>query len=213
MDCFIATTCNSHYEERGRGRLIRRCVPEFLPHFNVTVFDFGSHPEQQAFLDSLGVLLYRTSPFPDLSWELEGSERRRFLLADRLVKSDIYIVADDDCLPLTPDWVTEGERILRRHPDFGMLCVNLEGSEIFSPPGLYEDENVMQTRSGGGVRFIRKGAVKHFRGYEGERGFDGPHGRSFADADWRVGFFRSLWFRHLGGGYSVVWSRARPPRE
>jgi hypothetical protein len=42
-------------------------------------------------------------------------------LAESLAKSDVYVVLDDDHLPIGKDWLEKGLRAMKHHPEYGCL--------------------------------------------------------------------------------------------
>lgn len=133
-------------------------------------------------------------------------ERRK--IADSDAKGSIYVVADDDCLPQAQPFVAEAIEIMERHPNFGMLSlwpdnekINRWTPEDYAP---YEDEDIMEHVSVGGIRFCRKGIIKQWPS-QSQNGYDGQHGEAMRLAGYRVGYLKHLTMTHLGKGRSTVW--------
>ena len=143
-------------------------------------------------------------------------QRDRRIEAEQLGK-DFYIVADDDCLPDTSkeDFISEGLRMLKKHPEFAMLAplpsneniVEWTPDERLDRYKTVSDEEVMEHVSIGGIRFCRKGCLKTYPPINRELpGYDWIHGDALRKAGKRVGYIRSLRFNHLGAGSSTVWN-------
>lgn len=120
-----------------------------------------------------------------------GSKRA----AERLAKSPIYVIADDDCLPVQRDFVASGLKAMSGKPDYGMMgAFNIT------------DNNEYDFNSGaepGGIVFVRKGILTDFE----DRGPDKVDG-SIADEmkrkHFRYGVSPNIRFNHLGSGYSLT---------
>lgn len=163
-------------------------------------------------------------------------ERRKIAEIDS--RSDIYVVADDDCFPQAEPFLAEGVRILEEHPEFAILSMMPSNAKInpWRPPGreyeipsrsivesisdgpftvdgvyelraVYEDDDVMEHVSVGGIRFCRRGCLEEWPPFTGP-GYDREQADALRAAGYRVGYFKHLKMNHLGEGYSTVWSKA-----
>lgn len=133
----------------------------------------------------------------------DASERNRRFHAEEMSKSDIYVLADDDILPLQKDFLARGEAILRAHPDFGKICLYTIPDDPKRESGSFQDEDVYQVHGGGGVRFIRKGIVEQWAPIDGREGYDAPHCREFYKRGFKVGYFKNLTGLHIGWGHTT----------
>lgn len=215
MEIFIATVCADYNEQTGRGAIIRKCLESHVqnPHLEATVFDFGSHGRQFGWLNSLPCKVWHNSPFEDLSWTLEGSERRRHLFAARLAAGEIYCVADDDCLPEQADWAERAEEAIRQNVGYGLLALGPTGGPS-THTGQTSGGEIVNTASVGGIRLVRRGALKTFPPYGGVRGYDMQMCAAYRAAGWKIGFLRNIRRQHLGGGnLSVYRERSWPCGE
>lgn len=205
IDCFVSTICLDHHMERQD--VIRKCLPAYAatPGLRLRILDFGSTDRQRRWMKEQGFEVITSSPFPGLSWYLEGSERRRFLFANRLSESPVYVVGDDDCQPVK-GWLEAGLKAMEDYPSFGILALDSEGG-VSSDRELFHDGRVHETLSCGGIRFIRKGAVKRYCGYEGEKGYDRKHADCMREAGFKTGFIVGIRRLHLGGHCSVFRER------
>lgn len=132
----------------------------------------------------------------------DASERERRYFAEQMAESDIYILADDDILLLQSDSAKQGEEILRKHKQFGKLCIRTIPDNPVSTIGGFSDSEVFETHGAGGIRFIRKGAVERWPPI-GNEGYDAPHCREFHRRGWKVGYFKNLSGLHLGWGHTT----------
>lgn len=136
-------------------------------------------------------------------------QRQRRIVADELAKRDVYILADDDCIPHNID---KGIRALRSHPDFGILSLWPENANIvrWTPEGyeIQEDLEVMEHYSVGGIRICRKGAMLKGWPQQSGLGYDAEHCDALRASGWRVGYSQHSRMFHLGEGKSEVWSQS-----
>lgn len=124
----------------------------------------------------------------------------------------IYVLADDDCLPMGQDFVAEMVAALKRHPGYAMLAPLPDNENIneWTPPKdewkTANDDEVMEHVSIGGIRFCRKDAMRVWPRIEGAfPAYDGVHGHTLRQRGLRVGYVRNTHFLHLGKDQSTVW--------
>lgn len=136
-------------------------------------------------------------------------QRMRRIFADERAKSDVYIVADDDCL-LPPDFnLDECVRIFK---ESGFSTLSLMPSNATIQPWTPENytpvdtPDVMEHFSAGQVRFCRKGHMETWPPMEGGPGYDGIHGAQIRKQGGRVGYFKNHKALHLGEGFSTIWN-------
>ena len=133
-------------------------------------------------------------------------QKQRRVAADMMAKNSVYILADDDCLPLTD--FESGINAILEHPQFAIVSAFPSNCTIqrWTPEGydVYEDLAVMEHHSVGGLRIIRRGAMREWPEQTGP-GYDREHCQALRDAGYRVGY--SVFFRmeHLGEGKTTVW--------
>lgn len=145
-------------------------------------------------------------------------QRERRVHADLHSMGSTFILADDDCLPLSLAFVERAVDILERHPEFAILslwpsnCVinrwtsKKPLSQIYTLAGdVYEDEEVMEHVSVGGIRFCRKGSLQEYPPML-NKGYDMEHCIALREAGYRVGLFKQIKMNHIGEGYSTVWT-------
>ena len=135
-------------------------------------------------------------------WEFQ---KRRRIIAEQRAKSPIYVLADDDMEPLF--YFNKGVRIMGEHKDFGILSAWPENANInrWTPEGYtpFEDWDVMEHTDVGGLRFIRKGAIKFFPPQERTR-YDREHCQAMRDSGFKVGFMKHLHAIHHGEGATTL---------
>lgn len=125
----------------------------------------------------------------------EFSWKRR-LYADHNASSDIYIIAEDDCMPLGPDFVLKGLETFTRHPEFVAMMA--------CPLGANYADDVTETNSAGDcISFIRKGSLNLLRGRDGIDQY-----LCYTAQELKCGVMLDPKFNHLGYGLSTVWPDA-----
>lgn len=122
--------------------------------------------------------------------------------ADRRAESPIYVVIDDDHLPIGKDWLEKGVAALAARPDFAMLSSWSVNGEVPLNNASSYDEDVFEHFAIGTPYFCRRGSLGQLP--------DGPlesydqvlseHVKKIG----RIGFLRSVRHNHLGYGYSQV---------
>jgi len=122
-------------------------------------------------------------------------------------KTDPYIIADDDCLPLQDDFCERGLEVMGRHPEFAILGLRPITSTLYpwTPEDYvpYVDEDVEEHVSVGNVYFIRKGAMTEWPETDGNR-YDAIQGEALRLNGWRVGLFKNLTVNHFGHKFSTL---------
>jgi hypothetical protein len=139
--------------------------------------------------------------------ELEKFQRWRRIYSDVMAGSDIYILTDDDMQPVT-DWRIGVEAMIE-HEDFAIISAFPANCTInrWTPEDYdtYEDLDVMEHHSVGGLRVMRRGSmVKGWPKQDGI-GYDGIHCESLRESGFRVGYAQHFRAIHLGEGCSDIW--------
>lgn len=147
--------------------------------------------------------------------------------AEQAAKSDIYVVIDDDHLPIGKDWLSGGAIALNTDPEFGMACSWSVNGEV--PEDRSGMDPIWSSDSIGCPYFIRRGILGDAD--HSPRGIRSPRGASICELPaghltnydtmltqhvqskgWKTGFLRNVRHNHLGMSYSQVipghWSAA-----
>jgi GT2 family glycosyltransferase len=134
---------------------------------------------------------------------------KRYFEAEKLAKSKIYIVCDNDVIFPTHDTLEKLVEIMRKNPKLSQL--GLGWRKDMSPEansswrlGTVSDD-VWEFASCGGCMAIRKGTIKDL-GYKMEfenYGDDRVIGRIARELGYKVGIAHNLYFIHLGNEYST----------
>lgn len=117
--------------------------------------------------------------------------------AERRSTTPVYCVADDDCMPLGNTFLEDAEAMMHRYQDFGLLAFSDRGGEIGPLGGKwFEDENIFETASAGGIYLMRKGIVKY---PESADWYDDVMvGDQFKAKGLKVGYLKNILMNHLG---------------
>lgn len=130
-----------------------------------------------------------------------------FHIASKRVAEDksigpIYIIADDDCLPLGNKFVERGLRIINSHPEYGILTA----TSVCDGPYPGDNKNlpdVVDMHAVGGIAFVRKGILKEFKDCEPSH-IDGMICDEMNSNGFKTGIMPHLRFNHLGFGWSIT---------
>lgn len=194
VDVFVRSYCEFGPGERLKAEMrkgMRECVLarwRMFPESEVrlTVLHSQSFREFGSCFDADYVSLY--------SHTMHMESKRA---AERLAKSDIYVVADDDCLPIRKAFVTRGVQTMERYPQFGILAAaNITDGEPFA-----SDEPV-ERHAVGGVAFVRRGILADFSECVPEQ-VDGTICDEFKRRGYKCGVMPFVEFNHLGAYYSI----------
>jgi hypothetical protein len=196
IDLFISTCA----EEPVRAGMAQATIARWLMEKDVRVHLLVFGDPQEAIRGYERLIIHRgelKTPGP-----YDNSERERRYIAETIAKSPIYILADDDILPLQRESATVGTQILEKHPDFGKICLfTIPDHPIKSEPG-FGDRHIFEVHGCGGVRFIRKGIVERWAPIANE-GYDAPHCREFHRCGFKTAYFKYLTGLHMGYGHTT----------
>jgi hypothetical protein len=117
--------------------------------------------------------------------------------AERLTSSPIYVVADDDALPIGSSFVRDGVRILGEHPEYGMAS-----ARSISDGPIYPNEEIVESQCGG-IVFVKKGILLDFEECDADK-VDDTICREMNRRGYKTGVMPSVRFNHLGAGYSIT---------
>jgi hypothetical protein len=127
--------------------------------------------------------------------------RDRWITAESKAQGNIYILADDDCLPPYNLNLEQVSNLFDEYPEFGMLAIG-NTTEY----GMYADQNIIEAGSVGGIRFLRRGMVTSWP--ENFSGDDNQYAGLMRVKGFRSAYVRRYGLQHLGDGYSV-WQKIR----
>lgn len=141
-----------------------------------------------------------------LTPEFLGCSKRDFQVgrrtwAEEVAETHIYIVADDDCLLMEPDWVERGLSVLDSYPTLAQLSGYPTNATIYPTGDNHANFQFHENQSICGTYFQRKGLMTEFPPLS-------EHSYSRTQADWFrsngyvVGLTPLLHFNHLGEGFS-----------
>lgn len=128
--------------------------------------------------------------------------------AERLAHSEVYVVADDDCLPIGRQFVSEGIAAMLNWEKYGILTATSIDDAALIERGLYVPPP-LERHAVGGVAFIRKGILADFDKCAPDQ-VDGTICDEFKRRGWKSGVMPWVKFNHLGAHYSIstkgVWA-------
>lgn len=169
--------------------------------------------------DTLGI---QFGQLVGISFTGEEFQRGRRIVAEGLANSPVYILADDDCVPVGRSFLRRAVDILAReeYRSFAILsAMPLEAqiSEWFPEreeyrAGVLTDDQVMEHVDVGGIRITRKGVMgsdssewdvqpQDVHGVPIEQSgakYDRQHAIQIRQRGYRVGYARALKMKHLG---------------
>lgn len=136
------------------------------------------------------------------------------LIAQTNATGDVYVVIDDDCMPIGQGWLEQGLAVMSMHPQFAALASLSINGEILPeqcavpPDGTYDAGEIFEVPSLGTPTFIRR---RRGTGEEidldiraGDLGqYDGTLSEAYK-AHGRIGMLRWVRHNHLGYGLSEV---------
>jgi len=145
-------------------------------------------------------------------------QRDRRMIAEKKSTTEFYVLADDDCLLESMEpCLNKAVDIMQRHPGFAMLSWKPINADIISwrpipeenkslvGGDVFEDDEVAEHVSVGGIRLIRKGAMKDWPALTPNRpAYDNIHCARLRELGWRSGYFRNLRQLHIGRHYSFI---------
>lgn len=138
-------------------------------------------------------------------------QRQRRIIADTRATSNIYILADDDCLlPNDLNIATKMADKLQQLQKFSIISPRPINANInpWTPLGYCPvlNQHLMEHESVGSIRVCRKGHLKDWPEMTpGTRSFDLQHCKAIRDTGMRVGYALDFTHLHLGEGYTTVW--------
>lgn len=120
--------------------------------------------------------------------------------ADRLARSPIYVLLDDDHLPIGKTWLEDGVAELEKRPDFVSLSSWSVNGEV--PDGAGLGVPIFEAHSTGTPCFVRKGTFVDLPDAPA-REYDLVLSEHLKRRG-KIGFLRRVRHNHLGYGYSQV---------
>jgi hypothetical protein len=122
---------------------------------------------------------------------------------EQAASTEIYVVADNDCLILGKDWVNRGRALVDRHPEYGLLAAaNICEGEFASGTNWQTEDEVVERTMVGGIVFVRKGILTDFPMCEPME-VDRVICDEIRSKGYKTGIMPQLRFNHLGAGYSL----------
>lgn len=140
---------------------------------------------------------------------IEKRMLERYFEAERLARTDIYIVCDNDILLPRSDTLNKLVEIMQKHPELSQLGLGWKKDMQDESTSSWRvgtiSDDVWEFLSCGGCMAIRKGTIKdldikmEFENY----GDDRVIGQIARSLGYKVGIAHKLYFIHLGNEYST----------
>lgn len=134
----------------------------------------------------------------------------RYYEANKLAKTEIFLLCDNDIILPTHDTLHKAVKIMEQHPDYSQLGLGwLPDMERERQSSWKTGENgeIWEFDHCGGCVLIRKDSIKDL-GYKAEfengYGDDRVMGKTARELGYKVGVIPSLYFIHLGNGYGEM---------
>jgi hypothetical protein len=140
-------------------------------------------------------------------------QRQRRILSELRSAGKFYIVADDDCLPASFQ-VKRLLQVAEKYPEFGILSFYPMNATINSwtpDPAeaiggfAYEDSDVMEHVSVGGVRLVRSRIHADWPEMNEHNGYDFIQCSYLRSKGFRCGYLKNFVMNHIGELHSTVW--------
>jgi hypothetical protein len=139
-------------------------------------------------------------------------QQARRMLADDRSASDLYVVADDDCLLTSDPTVGPVVEVMEREPTVGILALRqvkqapMVRAEV-PAKDLYETDDLIESHAVGGIRFCRKGILDEWPDpTEGNPyQYDSVHGPAVQRAGYISAYTKAYEMIHVGATYSMTW--------
>lgn len=146
IDCFVSNLVLTPLRATWAQQTLQALLAE--PALRVTLIDAGSDPQLAEPLWDTEAQVVRI--------QREGSLFRRYLVAEAMASSPIYLLVDNDILPRTEHWLAKGLDVMQRYAQFGHVVGRLEHTDFTSDNGAWHPD-VRSIVKGGGLNFIRAG--------------------------------------------------------
>ena len=132
----------------------------------------------------------------------------RYFECERLAKTDLYVMCDDDIVPAYPDTISKLVELMRERPDYSQISLGWKmdmNEEKRNPWFISTDGPVWENDHCGGCVVIRKGTIVDDNDYTGDMcyGDDRVIARIARSKGYKVGVASKLWFHHLGVNQST----------
>lgn len=131
--------------------------------------------------------------------EFQGERRK---LAEECATGEIYILAEDDCMPLGSSFVKRGLEVMMRHPEYAVLSPLL----LPFPPPINENEGeVSNGITAGGINFTRRGLIDIAQINSRLPWDECAQAEHLREKGWKSGWMRDVKCNHIGATLSTLW--------
>lgn len=181
-----------------------------MPRIDVFLCSCAADPIRQGLRDAVtarwekdwemvGIHLLTPSAIGCTNKEFQGLRRK---YAEEHSAESFYILAEDDCMPLGPDFVKRGMEVMQRHPDYAVLSPLL----LPFPPAVKEnDGEVSEGITAGGINFTRRGLIDVAAINSRLPWDECAQAEHLRGKGWKSGWMRNVKCNHLGATLSTLW--------
>lgn len=196
-DVFIKVWCSSVLRLGLAMAVIERCLMLDDANVHVIICEESLMPDEL-----VKDWFPRVKTWADLPAEKFWQSSKA--LAESLAKSDVYVVLDDDHLPIGKDWLSKGLRAMKHNPEYGCMSSWSINGEVHPPTMVFtDDEYVWEEGCTGTPYFIRKGILKQLP--DGPlKSYDTTLSEYIRSQGHTIGFMKAVRHNHLGYGLSQV---------
>lgn len=137
--------------------------------------------------------------------QFQGSRR---VWADVHSDTDVYIMTDDDVMPLGLEFIKRGLKMMEDNPEYTILTARLlpetldNINELSNSQGIIDHPHI----TSGGLNFVRKGPVAEVLRPHMLQFFDDSKATYWLrEKGYKIGVMRDVYANHIGTGVSTIW--------
>lgn len=132
---------------------------------------------------------------------LRGFQGLRRKWAEENTTGDIYILAEDDCLPLGKNFTERGIALLDSYGEYAVLSPKL----LPFPPPMNENDLVSEGITAGGINFTRAGLIDTTIIPKDAVWDESSQAQHLREKGFKSGWMRDVMCNHLGAMHSTLW--------
>ena len=123
--------------------------------------------------------------------------------AERRAHMPIYVIADDDCLPLGSNFIHRGATILNEQEDYGLVSATSICDGPYPEGRGGQTADIEEMHSVGGICFVRKGLLSQFHDLGADR-VDESICSEVKRLGYKTGVLTRVRMNHIGSGFSLT---------
>jgi hypothetical protein len=130
--------------------------------------------------------------------EFQGIRRQ---IAEDNAEGEIYILAEDDCMPLGKGFIEHGLHLMGTYRDYAVISPTVLNG-VYEGPQYKPEGDLIRANGGGGINFTRHGYIPtKIEGFFDEA----MQGEWLSKRGWKSGYALELKMNHLGAHLSTLW--------